>query len=455
MQLVLDFRRAIKHAFAMPASGDSVKYNLESMDPAAMAWVLASAALGLIMVPGIAFFYGGMVRAMNVLSMLMQNFVVMALASVLWVLVTFSLAFGEGNAFVGDLHFAGLSNLDEVVPGFTDERALVVLPIVFALFQMMFAAVTPALITGAAADRWRFAAFVPFVVCWSILVYAPIAHWVFSPLGWISRLGALDFAGGLVVHVSAGAAGLALAVVMGRRQGWPEEPMPPHNLPLVLLGAALLWFGWFGFNSGSALAANGLAAQAFINTNTACAVGLLSWISVERLRYGKTTTLGAASGAVAGLVSVTPGAGYITTSEAIVVGVLAGVCCSFAVSAKEWLRLDDSLDVVGVHLIGGFIGSLAVGLFASEAVNPLGGTGLFHGGGYRLLSLQALAGVVVAAYSFVATYLIAKLIDRIVGLRVSPGEELQGMDLALHGEMAYNLQGRRRPERRRPAPTGS
>ncbi|MFE4654257.1 ammonium transporter [Streptomyces sp. NPDC056707] len=425
-----------------------MKYDLDSVDPAAMAWVLASAALILLMVPGVAFFYGGMVRAKSVLSVLMQCFVAMALAGTLWVLVTFSLAFGQGNAFIGDLHYAGLSNLDEAIPGFTGKHALVVVPVMFAIFQMMFAVVTPALITGAAADRWRFGAFVPFVICWSLLVYAPIAHWVFSPLGWASRMGVQDFAGGMVVHISAGAAGLALARVLGRRRGWPEEPMPPHNLPLVLLGAALLWFGWFGFNSGSALAADGLAAQAFVNTYVAAAVGLLSWIATERLRFGKTTTLGAASGAVAGLVAVTPGAGYITATSAIVIGLLAGVGCSLAVSVKGWLRLDDSLDVAGVHLIGGLIGSLGVGLFASKHVNPSSWNGVFYGGGYGTLAVQAVASVVVAAYAFFATYVIAKVIGRLVGLRVTVQEEQQGLDLSLHGESAYTLPEPRSPHRK-------
>src|SRR5205807_5165479 len=248
--------------------------------------------------------YGGMVRAKHVLSILMQNFVVMALVSVVWVFVGFSLAFGHGNGLVGDLHFAGLGHMREMVPGFTGRHAMVVPPLVFAVFQMMFAVITPALMTGSTADRWRFTSFVPFVALWSILVYAPVAHWVFSPVGWANKAGVLDFAGGTVVHSNAGAAGLAMVLVLGRRRGWPREQMRPHNLPLVLLGTALLWFGWFGFNSGSALRADNLAAYAFVNTDVAAAVGLLSWIGIERVRFGKCTTLGAASGAVSGLVAI-------------------------------------------------------------------------------------------------------------------------------------------------------
>ena len=416
-------------------------FDLSKIDTGATAWVLASSALVLLMTPGLAFFYGGMVRAKHVLSVMMQNFAVVALASLTWVLVTFSLAFGRGNALIGDLHFAGLNNMDEVLPGFTGAHALVIPPLVFAIFQMMFAVITPALMTGSTADRWRFGAFVPFIIGWSILVYAPVAHWVFSPEGWAEHAGALDFAGGTVVHANAGAAGLAMALVLGRRRGWPTEQMRPHNLPFVLLGAALLWFGWFGFNAGSALKADNLAAYAFVNTNTAASVGLLSWVAVERLRFGKATTLGAASGAVSGLVAVTPCAGFVSPLGAAVVGMLSGAGCALAVTLKTWLGFDDSLDVVGVHLVGGVIGSLGVGLFATKAINPLGADGLFYGGGYGQLAVQGVTVVAVVGYSFTVTYVLGTVLGRLVGNRVPPRDELSGMDLSVHGESAYEMDG--------------
>jgi Amt family ammonium transporter len=414
-----------------------LKFDLSTVDSGAVAWVLAATALVMLMTPGVAFFYGGMVRAKGVLSMILQGFATLALVSCTWALLSFSLSFGKGNGFIGDLHFAGLSHIGDVIPGYVGSKAMVIPPLVFAIFQMMFAVITPALITGSTADRWRFRAFVPFVVAWSLLVYAPVAHWVFDPLGWASRMGALDFAGGLVVHANSGAAGLAVALVLGRRRGWPDNQMRPHNLPLMLMGAAMLWFGWFGFNAGSALAANTLAAYAFVNTTLAASTGLLAWMAVERLRFGKATTLGAASGAVAGLVAITPAAGFVNPVSALLIGILAGAGCALAVSVKGWLRLDDSLDVVGVHLAGGLIGSLAVGLFATMSINPNGANGLFFGGGYGLLGHQAVAAVAVVGYSFTVTWVLASVLDRLVGLRVTAQEEERGLDLALHGETAY------------------
>jgi ammonium transporter, Amt family len=409
------------------------------VDPAAVGWVLAASALVLLMTPGVAFFYGGMVRAQHVLNMLMQNLAVMAVVSVLWVLIGFSLAFGGGDGLVGDLRFAGLGSMDEQVPGFTGPSALVIPTMLFAAFQMMFAIVTPALITGATADRWRFSAFLAFVPLWMLLVYAPIAHWLFSPVGWASSWGALDFAGGMVVHTNAGAAGLALAIVLGRRRGWPRVPMRPHNLPFVVLGAALMWFGWFGFNAGSALRADSVAVSAFVNTNTAASAALLAWSTVEVIRFRKPTTLGAASGVVAGLVAITPCAGFVTPVSALIIGLLAGFGCAGAVSLKMWFSVDDSLDVVGVHLVGGAIGTLALGLFASSAVNARATNGLFNGGGYDLLGRQTVALVAVALYSFTATYAIGKVLDRVIGNRVPAAQEQQGLDVALHGESGYEL----------------
>ncbi|MGH3757417.1 ammonium transporter [Actinophytocola sp.] len=412
-------------------------FDFTAVNSGATAWILASAALVLLMTPGLAFFYGGMVRAKNVLGMLMQNLVVMALVSVLWMLIGYSLAFGGANGVLGGLHFAGLANLDEVVPGFTDEAAMSIPPVVYVAFQMMFAVITAALITGATADRWKFGSCVIVITLWTVVVYSPVAHWVFSPTGWLAGLGVLDWAGGTLVHVNAGAAALALSIVLGRRRGWPERAMPPHNLPFVVLGAALLWFGWFGFNAGSALNANALSGYAFVNTNTAAAAALLSWIAVEKLRYGKPTTLGAASGVVSGLVAVTPCAGFIGPIGAAVVGMLAGALCAFAVALKTWLRFDDSLDVAGVHLVAGMLGSLMVGLLATTSVNSAGADGLFYGGGYSLLGKQALAVLVVALYSFCATMGIGVLVGRLIGNRVSPRAEQAGLDLTVHGEAAY------------------
>jgi Amt family ammonium transporter len=303
----------------------------------------------------------------------------------------------------------------------------------------MFAVITPALITGSTADRWKFGAFVPFVVLWSILVYGPVAHWVFSPEGWLFKRGALDFAGGTVVHINAGIAGLAMAIVLGRRRGWPKEQMRPHNVPFVLLGAGLLWFGWFGFNAGSALSAGQLAGYAFVNTNTATAAALIAWIGVEKLRDGKATTLGAASGAVAGLVAITPCAGFVSPLGSIAVGLIAGGACALAVSLKGRARVDDSLDVVAVHLIGGILGSLCVGLFATVDTNPLGADGLFYGGGFSLLGKQALAVVSVIGYTFVVTTIIALAINLVIKNRVPADVEDEGLDLGLHGETAYEF----------------
>jgi Amt family ammonium transporter len=415
-------------------------FDFETVDPGATAWVLASAALVLLMTPGLAFFYGGLVRSKNVLGMLMQNFVAIALVGVVWVLVGFSVAFGgDGNRFIGNFDFAGLQNMGETIPGYLDSFAQVIPPTVFVTFQMMFAIITVALITGATADRWKFGAFVPFAVLWSVLVYSPVAHWVFSPQGWAFQRGALDFAGGTVVHINAGAAALAMAILLGRRRGWPKDRMRPHNVPFVMLGAGLLWFGWFGFNAGSALGANQLAGFAFLNTNTATCAAMLAWIGVEKLRYGKPTAVGAASGAVAGLVAITPAAGFVSPLGSLVVGLLAGGLCALAVSLKTRLGFDDSLDVVAVHLVGGIIGSLCVGLLSTVDVNTLGADGLFYGGGAALLGKQALVVLVVCLYSFAATFVIGFLVNLVIKNRVPAEVEDEGLDTAVHGESAYEF----------------
>ncbi|MBI2708933.1 MAG: ammonium transporter [Actinobacteria bacterium] len=403
------------------------------------AWVLISTALVLFMTPGLAFFYGGMVRARNLLAMLMQNFFAMGLIGVIWVLVGFSLAFGNlgDGGWLGDLSHVGLSGV-----GAKTGAGLTIPFVLFAAYQMTFAIITPALITGATADRLKFGAYAVFIALWSLLVYAPVAHWVFGG-GWLAARGALDFAGGAVVHVNAGAAALAVVLVIGRRKGWPHEPMPPHSLPWTLIGTGILWFGWAGFNAGSALAANGVAAQALLNTFVAASAGMLGWLVAERLKDGHATTLGAASGAVAGLVAITPAAGFVGSGPAIAIGALAGAVCFLALGLKRRFGFDDALDVIAVHLVGGMLGSILVGLWADASVNPavktLSSEGLLAGGGARLLGEQVLASSVVLAFSFTVSFVIAKVLDATIGLRISEETEDRGMDLALHAESAYSM----------------
>ena len=399
------------------------------------AWVLGSAALVLFMTPGLALFYGGMVRAKHVLGMIMQSFTCIGVVSVLWVLAGFSLAFGPdaGGGMIGDLSMVGLRHIGAGVPGLH----LTIPPLAFVSFQMMFAIITAALITGATADRLRFPAFVLFITVWSLLVYAPIAHWSFSPGGWLYHRGVLDFAGGTVVEINSGFSALAAAVVVGRRRGWPEL-MSPHSLPLTMMGAGVLWFGWFGFNAGSALGANSVAAQALINTQLAAASGLIGWVAFERIRGGHATTLGAASGAVAGMVAITPCAGFVGTLPSIAIGLAAGFICVLAVQVKFRLRYDDSLDVLAVHGVGGVVGVLLLGVFAAAAIDPAGRNGLASGGGLHLLGQQTLAAVVTMAYAFGATYLVGRGVNAIMPMRVSPVEEDEGLDNTQHSETAYS-----------------
>jgi ammonium transporter, Amt family len=397
------------------------------------AWVLVAAALVLFMTPGLSLFYGGMVRAKNILAMLMQNFVCMGIVTVLWVVVGYTLAFGRAGdgGLLGNFDFVGMKHLANTSIGTIPALA-------FVSFQLAFAVITPALITGAIADRMRFGAWVWFVIAWSLLVYAPVAHWVFAG-GWLAARGALDFAGGTVVHVNAGAAALPLVLLLGRRRGWPDEAMPPHSLPLTLLGTGILWFGWFGFNAGSALAADGIAAQAFLNTFVAAAAGMLGWLVVERLKGEHATTLGAASGAVAGLVAITPCAGFVGGLAPVAIGAIAGGVCFLAISLKFRYGYDDALDVVAVHLVGGIIGSVLLGLFADASVNPHGADGVLFGGGWHLFGEQVLAVAVVFVYSFVVSGLIALALGRVLrgGIRVSDDAEAVGLDLTLHSETAY------------------
>ncbi len=409
------------------------------IDSGDTAWVLVSAALVLLMTaPGLALFYGGMVRQKNALGTLMQSFIILALISVQWVLWGYSLAFGpDKGGIIGGLEWAGLNG---VGPAPNPDYAATIPHTAFMLFQMMFAVITPALITGAFAERKKFSTFLVFIMVWATVVYDPLAHWVWGMGGWLRNLGALDFAGGTVVHISSGISALAAALVIGKRRGYGHQPMPPHNLPFTVLGASLLWFGWFGFNAGSALAANGLAAHAFTTTNTATAAAALGWMFTEWTSRGKPTVLGAASGAVAGLVAITPAAGYVTPLASIVIGVVAGLICYTACNLKAKLGYDDSLDVVGVHGVGGTWGALATGLFATKLVNEAGGDGLFHGNPKQLW-IQLVAVVVTWVLGFVMTTVILKVLDAIMGLRVTEEEEVVGLDLSQHSETAYMLGG--------------
>jgi ammonium transporter, Amt family len=412
------------------------------MDSGNTAWVLASAALVLFMTPGLAFFYGGMVRSKNVLGMLMQNFFSMGLVSVLWAVLCFSLAFGDGGKFIGNFDFVGMKDLGQAnlaLPGYVKDFALTIPALLFFAYQMMFAVITPALITGATADRMKFAGWMVFLGLWLVLCYAPVAHWVFSPTGWLFKRGALDFAGGTVVHINAGIAALAVVLVLGKRRGWPREAMPPHSLPLTLLGTGILWFGWFGFNAGSALGANHVAVQAFVNTHLAAAAAMLGWLIVEKIKDGHATTLGAASGAVAGLVAITPCAGFVGGLAPIAIGGIAGAVCFLAIQLKFRFGYDDSLDVVGVHLVGGIVGSLLLGFFADTAVNSLGFDGVFFGGGADLLLDQLVAVGATIVFTGVISFVLAKVIDLTIGLRVTPEQEAEGLDITQHAETGYSF----------------
>lgn len=411
------------------------------MDTGDTAWILASSALVLLMTPGLAFFYGGMTRAKSVLNMMMMSFAALAIVPVLWVLYGYSFAFSPGgNGWLGGFDRLGFTNIGV-------ETAYGTIPeFVFAGFQLMFAIITVALISGAIADRAKFSGWVVFVVVWVTIVYFPVAHWVFDfgdDGGWIAtQLEAVDFAGGTAVHINAGAAGLALALVLGKRTGWKRDPMRPHNLPFVLLGAGLLWFGWFGFNAGSAVGANGLAGLAFVNTAVATGAAIAGWLAYELVKEKKGTSLGAASGAVAGLVAITPAAGALSPFGSIVLGLIAGIACAAAVSLKWKLGIDDSLDVVGVHLVGGLIGTVLIGFLATTSTG--GGApvdGLFYGGDSALLGKQVLAAVVVLVFSFVLTYIIGKLIDVTIGFRIDPDDEVAGIDQVEHLESAYDYTG--------------
>ena len=415
-----------------------------SINGADTAWLLVCAALVLFMVPGLALFYAGLVRRTNTLAMLQRNIVPLGIISITWILIGYSLAFSTdvGAGIVGDLELFGLRHLDVaptpqlhvVVPG------IAVPTLAFVAYQMMFAVITPALITGATAGRLKPIGWVVVLTLWSIAVYPVVAHWLFNPHGWLASWGAQDWAGGIVVHAAAGAAALALLVIVGRRTGWPQRTAAPHSIPLAVLGGGILWFGWFGFNSGGGLQANEVAAQAFLNTTIAASAGMLAWLSAVRARRARVTVLGAITGAVAGLATITPAAGYVDTLSALCIGLIAGVVCHAALALKSVFRFDDALDVIAVHFVGGILGSLLLGLFGSRAVNAIGRDGLFFGGGASLLGKQAVAVVVVVAFSFAVTWVIGRLAQATVGLRVQP-EEQDEMDLVQQGTDAYHLDG--------------
>lgn len=404
-----------------------------SADPGNTAFILLCSALVMLMTPGLALFYGGMVRKKNVLSILMQCFAVLAIVSIQWVLCGYSLAFGSDHSgLIGSLEFLGLQNIT------TDSLAGSIPQLAFIGFQLMFAVITGAIICGSFAERMNFTAFIIFILLWTTLVYDPLAHWVWGG-GWLGQLGALDFAGGTVVHISSGFSGLVAALILGRRLGQEKEAIVPHNLPMTVTGAALLWFGWFGFNAGSALAAEGLASLAFLVTNTCAATAAFSWVAAEWIHHRKPTVFGAVSGAIAGLVAITPAAGFVSPLSSIIMGLLVGPICYLAISKmKEKLAYDDSLDAFGIHGVGGTFGALATGVFASTAINPAGADGFLASGDLHLLLVQLTAVVATYAFAGITTFLILKFINLFLPLRVSRAEEEMGLDLSLHGEDAYS-----------------
>lgn len=402
------------------------------------AWVLMSTALVMLMTaPGLAFFYGGLVRRKNVLATMMQSFFVLCLISIQWVLWGYSLAFGPDKwHLIGNLEWVALRGVG-MVPNAA--YAATIPHLLFMAYQMMFAVITPGLITGAFAERMKFSTYAVFTLAWATLVYDPICHWVWGEGGWLRNMGALDFAGGTVVHVSSGISALVAALILGKRRGYGREPMSPHNLPLVILGACLLWFGWFGFNAGSALAANGLAVQAFVSTNTAAAAAALTWMSIEWMVLGKPTILGGATGAVAGLVAITPAAGFVSPASSILIGIMVGVICYTAVAIiKLRFGYDDSLDAFGVHGVGGTVGAMATGLFAQKIINPAGNNGLLFGNPGQF-TIQLIGVIVTMAYAAAVTFVLLKVLGAVMGLRVSDEEEVVGLDITQHEESAYTL----------------
>ncbi|MFE2430764.1 ammonium transporter [Streptomyces sp. NPDC059373] len=405
------------------------------IDTGNTAFMLISAALVLVMTPGLAFFYGGMVRVKSALNMLMMSFIAIAIVTILWTLYGFSIAFDSGSGLLGGFDWLGMRGI-----GKTEVWANGVPTYVFAVFQLMFAIITPALISGALADRVKFVAWSVYISLWVTVVYFPVAHWVWASDGWLFKYGVIDFAGGTAVHINAGAAALGAILVIRKRVGFKKDPFRPHSLPLVMLGAGLLWFGWFGFNAGSWVAADGVSGIAFTNTQVATSAAVIGWLAYEKLKHGSFTTLGAASGAVAGLVAITPACGSVSPLGAIAVGVIAGVLCAAAVGLKYKFGYDDSLDVVGVHMVGGIVGSLLIGFFATGGVGQTA-KGLFYGGGGAQLVKQLVGVSVVLFYSLIVSAILAKLIDLVIGFTVSEDDEVAGIDQVEHAETAYDFAG--------------
>ncbi len=399
-------------------------------------WVLLGAALVLFMTPGLALFYGGMVRAKNILSVMMQNFYAMGIVTIAWALVGFTLVYGPsvGGGIIGNLKYIALGKMVNGLAGFSH---LHVSPSAVMIFQLMFAIITLALISGGVAERMKFSSFILFSILWLFIVYIPIAHWVFSPEGWLARRGVLDFAGGTVVEMNSGFSTLAVVLAIGKRRGWPNEPMKPHSIPLSILGGGILWFGWFGFNAGSSLGMNSVAVNAFVNTQLAAAAGLLGWMIYESVRDKVVTPLGAVSGAVAGMVAITPCAGFVSPMSSMLIGLAGGIICALAVRLKYKFNYDDSLDVVAVHGMGGLVGMILLGCLAEKVVDPAGANGLFFGGTHFFL-IELLAVAITLVYSFTMTFIISKFIDKTIGLKVDQSVEDRGLDVALHGESAYN-----------------
>jgi ammonium transporter, Amt family len=414
-----------------PAAAQAAK-----IDTGDTAWILVSTALVMLMTPGLAMFYGGMVRRKNVLGTIMHSFIAIALISLQWVLFGYSLSFGpDVKGLIGDFSWAGLGGV-----GLTPnaDYAPTIPHLLFMMYQMMFAVITPALISGAVAERMKFSTFLIFTFVWTTIVYDPVAHWVWGAGGWLKNLGVLDFAGGIVVHATSGFSALAAALFIGRRKGFLHEHMPPHNLPMTVLGAGLLWFGWFGFNAGSALSSGTLATMAFLTTHLAASSATITWVIVEWLHRGKPTMFGAATGSIAGLATITPAAGFVGPLPALLIGVAAGVLCYIALNAKSHFKYDDSLDAFGVHGVGGTLGTLMAGLFATVAVNAAGANGAFFGNP-RQFFVQAGAVALAALYSFVVSFVILKALDAVIGLRIESEQETEGLDISQHGEAGYSL----------------
>ena len=410
------------------------------------AWVLIAAAFVLLMTPGLAFLYGGMTRAKSTLNIMMMSLASIGIVTIIWITFGYSVAFGHKGAIIGPIQQSVLGAEESSAPLINGTSPYAIPVLAFAAFQLTFAIITTALISGSIADRTKFSSWCVFAALWVTIVYLPVAHWSFDfgdatgkGAGWLAARGLQDFAGGTVVEINSGFAGLAMALVLGKRVGWRKDPMRPHNVPLVIIGAGLLWFGWFGFNAGSALGANHLAALAFMNTQIAGSVALAGWLVVERIRDGKPTSLGAASGAVAGLVAITPSCAFVSPMGAAIIGLLAGVLCALAIGLKYRLGYDDSLDVVGLHGVGGVIGTLAIGFLGTSAVNSAGKDGLFYGGGTQLLQVQALGTFSVLAYSFIMTFLIGTVLDKTIGMRISRDAEIEGVDLTEHAESGYEF----------------